>query len=120
MGLAQGYLLTTGTSKDPLLPKLIRAINHATAIDICVSFAQPSGVSLLLEPLIDAIGNNAVIRVMTSDYLSITHPQALRQLLLLQQRGAQVKLYQCSDRKAFHLKSYIFVREREKLFRTRR
>ncbi|RUO20159.1 DEAD/DEAH box helicase family protein [Aliidiomarina haloalkalitolerans] len=113
MGLAQGYLLTTGTSKDPLLPKLIRAINHATAIDICVSFAQPSGVSLLLEPLIDAIGNNAVIRIMTSDYLSITHPQALRQLLLLQQRGAQVKLYQCSDRKAFHLKSYIFVRERE-------
>jgi len=112
MGLAQGYLLTTGTSKDPLLPKLVHAINHATAIDICVSFAQPSGVSLLLDPLIDAVNNNAVIRIMTSDYLSITHPQALRQLLLLQQRGAQVKLYKCSDRKAFHLKSYIFVRER--------
>ncbi|MCH8500780.1 MAG: DEAD/DEAH box helicase family protein [Aliidiomarina sp.] len=112
MELAKGYLLTTGTSKDPLLPKLIHAINHATAIDICVSFAQPSGVALLLEPLIDAIDNNAVIRIMTSDYLSITHPQALRQLLLLQQRGAEVKLYKCSDRKAFHLKSYIFVRER--------
>lgn len=112
MGLAQGYLLTTGTAKDPLLPKLVLAINHATAIDICVSFAQPSGVSLLLEPLMDAIENQVVIRIMTSDYLSITHPQALRQLLLLQQRGAQVKLYKCSDRKAFHLKSYIFVRER--------
>ena len=113
MELAKGYLLTTGTDKDPLLPKLVHAINHATAIDICVSFAQPSGVSLLLEPLIDALNNGASVRIMTSNYLYITHPQALRMLLLLEQRGAEVKLYKCSERKAFHLKSYIFVRERE-------
>ncbi|MCH8493586.1 MAG: DEAD/DEAH box helicase family protein [Idiomarina sp.] len=113
MELAKGYLLTTGTDKDPLLPKLVHAINHATAIDICVSFAQPSGVSLLLDPLIDALNNGASVRIMTSNYLYITHPQALRMLLLLEQRGAEVKLYKCSERKAFHLKSYIFVRERE-------
>ena len=114
MGLAEGYLLTTGTANDPLLPKLVHAINHATEIDICVSFAQPSGVSLLLEPLIDACRSGATVRIMTSDYLYITHPRALRLLALLQQRGAQVKLYRCTERKAFHLKSYIFVRERSR------
>ncbi|EGN75489.1 DNA/RNA helicase, superfamily II [Idiomarina sp. A28L] len=112
MELAKGHLLTTGTANDPLLPKLVHAINHASAIDICVSFAQRSGVSLLLEPLIDAISDGATVRIMTSDYLYITHPQALRLLFLLQQRGAEVKLFKCSERKAFHLKSYIFVRER--------
>lgn len=112
MSLAKGYVLTTGTASDPLLPKLVHAINHATAIDICVSFAQPSGVSLLLEPLLDACKSGATVRIMTSDYLCITHPRALRLLALLQQRGAQVKLYHCNEHSAFHLKSYIFVRER--------
>lgn len=115
MELAQGHLLTTGTANDPLLPKLVHAINHASAIDICVSFAQRSGVSLLLEPLIDALHDGATVRIMTSDYLFITHPQALRLLFMLQQRGAEVKLFKCTERKAFHLKSYIFVRERSEL-----
>ncbi|WP_113907666.1 DEAD/DEAH box helicase family protein [Aliidiomarina celeris] len=111
MALANGHLLTTGTAADPLLPKLVHAINHATAIDICVSFAQKSGVSLLFEPIAEALENGASIRIMTSDYLFITHPHALRLLLILKQRGANVRLYTCSERKAFHLKSYIFVRE---------
>ncbi|RUO20887.1 DEAD/DEAH box helicase [Aliidiomarina iranensis] len=113
MELAKGHLLTTGTANDPLLPKLVHAINHASAIDICVSFAQRSGVSLLLDALIDALNNGASLRIMTSDYLYITHPQALRLLFLLQQRGAEIKLFKCSERRAFHLKSYIFVRERD-------
>ncbi|MGL0815065.1 hypothetical protein ACSTDZ_10615 [Vibrio vulnificus] len=40
-------LLTTG-GEDPLLPQLIHAINHATEIEIAVSFIQPSGLDLLL------------------------------------------------------------------------
>lgn len=108
-GLVSGRLLTTGSEHDPLLPKLVHAINHAQRIDICVSFVQPSGIQLLLEPLTDALEAGAQIRILVSDYLYITHPRALRILYQLFMRGAQVKLFCCEPNHAFHLKSYIFV-----------
>ena len=101
--------LTTGTQSDPLLPKLLEAIYQATEIEIAVSFIQPSGLELLLEPLLEALNNGVTIRLLTSDYLDITHPLALRQLLMLAERGAQVRIFQCQANTSFHLKTYIFT-----------
>lgn len=108
-------MLTTGSDADPLLPKLIDAINQASAIEICVSFVQPSGVNLLIDALNDALNNGAAVRILISDYLYITHPRALRILYQLSQRGAHVKLFRCTANHAFHLKSYIFIKESERL-----
>ena len=36
--LYSGTKLTTGGNENSLLPKLVRAINHATEIEITVSF----------------------------------------------------------------------------------
>jgi len=108
--LYSGFKLTTGGEKDYLLPKLIKAINHATEIEITVSFVQPSGLKLLFDALLDALLNDTSIKLLTSDYLSITHPKALRDLLLLQERGALTKIFECKSGQAFHMKSYIFIK----------
>jgi len=80
--------LVKGTQQDPLLPKLLEAIRKANHIEIAVSFVQPSGINLLFDDLLEALERGATLRFLTSDYLSITHPQALQRLILLGQRGA--------------------------------
>ncbi|EGR2463444.1 DEAD/DEAH box helicase family protein [Vibrio cholerae HC-61A2] len=107
--LYSGHKLSSGGANDPLLPRLVQAINHATEIEISVSFIQPSGLDLLFDPLFDAVQSGAQVKLLTSDYLSITHPVALRRLMLLTERGAQCRVFECGQH-SFHMKSYIFVR----------
>ncbi len=108
--LYQGYKLTSGGQDDPLLFKLIQAINHADEIEISVSFIQPSGLALLFDPLVDALARNVKIKILVSDYLYITSPVALRQLKTLAERGAETKLFQCEEGISFHMKAYIFIK----------
>ncbi len=61
-----------------------------------------------LQGMVDA-GETHKVRVLTSDYLDITDPEALRLLMLLQERGAEVRVYTTEDG-SFHLKAYIFAR----------
>ncbi len=102
-------LLTTGSISDPLLPKLIAAINRAKAIEITVAFIRVSGLKLLLGALSDATDRGAEIKILTSDYLDVTDPQALRELMLLKERDADIRIYQCDGQQSFHIKSYIFI-----------
>ncbi len=102
--------LTTGGKSDPFLPQLLNAINQATEIDITVAFIRLSGLDLIFDALKDAMGRGAVIRVLTSDYLDVTEPQALRRLMLLAERGADIRLFSTAGDPSFHIKSYIFLR----------
>ncbi|RLJ17270.1 helicase [bacterium endosymbiont of Escarpia laminata] len=102
--------LITGGQLDPFLPQLLDAINQATEIDITVAFIRQSGLDLIFDALRDAMGRRAVIRVLTSDYLDVTEPQALRRLMLLAERGADVRLFSTAGDPSFHIKSYIFLR----------
>ncbi|RLJ17526.1 helicase [bacterium endosymbiont of Escarpia laminata] len=102
--------LVTGGQSDPFLPQLLDAINQATEIDITVAFIRQSGLGLIFDALRDAMDRRAVIRVLTSDYLDVTEPQALRRLMLLAERGADVRLFSTAGDPSFHIKSYIFLR----------
>lgn len=108
--LYSGPKLSAGGEQDPLLPKLIQAINHASEIEISVSFIQPSGLDLLFDPILDALKSGASLKLLTSDYLAITHPVALRRLMILAERGAQCRIFTCENQHSFHMKSYIFVK----------
>lgn len=104
-----GYLVTGGAD-DPFLPRLEGEIHKATEIDIAVAFIKYSGLELIFDALADAVAERkATTRVLTSDYLDVTDPQALRSLMLLSERGAQVKMFE-AGRGSFHLKAYIFLR----------
>lgn len=105
-------LITGGAG--PFFPHLSDAICRSSEIDLAVSFIKTTGLRLLLPDLQDALARNAVpenpknrIRILTSDYLDVTDPEALRLLMLLQNQGAQVKVFETRE-SSFHLKAYMF------------
>ncbi len=102
--------LTTGGPDDPFLPRLLQAIQRATEIDLAVAFIKCSGLDLIFDALADAVMlRGARLRILTSDYLDVTDPSALRKILLLAEEGAQAKVFE-ARKHSFHLKAYIFVR----------
>ena len=102
--------LVTGGA-DHFLPHLSEAFTWATQADLAVAFVKTTGLRLLLPDLASMVDGGAPrrVRVLTSDYLDITDPEALRLLLLLQERGAEVRVFTTQEG-SFHLKAYIFAR----------
>jgi superfamily II DNA or RNA helicase/SAM-dependent methyltransferase len=107
-------LITGG--EDPFLPYLCTAINHASEVELAVAFVKTTGLRLLLPDLHGVLtrdggtnGGPGRVRVLTSDYLDVTDPEALRLLMLLQAQGAQVRVYESAG-SSFHLKAYLFTR----------
>jgi superfamily II DNA or RNA helicase/diadenosine tetraphosphate (Ap4A) HIT family hydrolase/HKD family nuclease len=72
--------LTTGPDR-PLWPRLAERLPGASEIDLLASFVQPSGLDIIREGLFSAIAAGARVRLLVGDYLGITSPEALRQLL---------------------------------------
>ena len=114
---APGRKLVTG-GNDPFLPHLSQAMARATEIDIAVAFINAPGMRLLMPDLLAALVRPQAshppdaprrIRVLTSDYLDVTDPEALRLLLLLQAQGADIRVY-VTRGSSFHLKAYLFAR----------
>lgn len=82
-------------------------------IDLVVSFIMRSGLDLILDRLEDAVARGARARVLTTDYLDVTDPDALAQLLDLQEAtrsghgSLEARVWQ--DRSgSFHPKAYLF------------
>ncbi|HPB31609.1 MAG TPA: DEAD/DEAH box helicase family protein, partial [Candidatus Sumerlaeota bacterium] len=102
--------LITGGERSPLLPHLIAAIHRANEIDLAVAFIKTSGLVLIYPALKEAVEfRGAHLRVLTSDYLDVTDPQALRRLMLLSELGADVRVFESNAITSFHLKTYICV-----------
>ncbi|WP_127995715.1 methyltransferase domain-containing protein [Piscinibacter defluvii] len=104
-----GRRLVTGEA-DHFLPHLSAAIASATEVDLAVAFIKTTGLRLLLPDLQAVLAPEAKrrVRVLTSDYLDITDPEALRLLLLLREQGADVRVF-VTQGSSFHLKAYIFA-----------
>ncbi|NTY08279.1 restriction endonuclease subunit R [Exiguobacterium sp. JMULE1] len=84
---------------------LIEAIDLAEEVYIVAAFAQKSGVALLVPAFRRALQRGAEIRLLIGDYLHITDPEALAQLLALD--GLSVRFYRSGGR-SFHPKAYLF------------
>jgi superfamily II DNA or RNA helicase/SAM-dependent methyltransferase/SOS-response transcriptional repressor LexA len=107
--------LVTGEAQNPFLPQLRAAIARADEIDLAVAFIKTTGLRLLLPELHAALGDDetrtlppARLRVVTSDYLDVTDPEALRLLMLLTAHGAQVRVFETAGT-SFHMKAYLFA-----------
>ena len=107
--------LVTGEREHPFLPQLCASIAHADEIDLAVAFVKTTGLRLLLPDLQVALGSGeaglrrpARVRVVTSDYLDVTDPDALRLLMLLQEQGARVRVFETRG-SSFHMKAYLFA-----------
>lgn len=114
-------LVTGGSQQDPsfqspLLDTLLTAINDtkaASEISIAVSFVRSSGWKLLHDALYEALMRGVTLHIITSDYLDITEPVALREMMLLQERGAKVQIYESRANVGFHLKSYLIIQQHD-------
>ena len=84
------------------------SINNANRIDIIVSFLMESGIKLIIE---DLKKSNTKIRILTTDYLNITQPQALYLLKSKLKDNLDLRFY--SQSKSFHPKAYIFHSEKD-------
>jgi len=76
--------------------------------DFMVSFLRFSGLQILLKPLDELAKRDKKIRIITSFYLNITEPKALRKLLTLP--NVEVKIIQTKN-ESFHTKAYLFHRD---------
>jgi len=91
---------------DDFLHAIKRELARCVGASIAVAFAMRSGVDLLEGAIRSAIGRGAAFRLLTTDYLGVTEPEALSRLLAAA-GGEGVRLYQ-ADRIAFHPKVWIF------------
>jgi superfamily II DNA or RNA helicase/diadenosine tetraphosphate (Ap4A) HIT family hydrolase/SOS-response transcriptional repressor LexA len=72
--------LTTGPDR-PLWPRVAERLPGASEIDLLASFVQLSGLDVIRAGLFSAIAAGARVRLIVGDYLGITAPEALRQLV---------------------------------------
>jgi superfamily II DNA or RNA helicase/diadenosine tetraphosphate (Ap4A) HIT family hydrolase/HKD family nuclease len=79
-------------------------------VDLLVSFIMKSGLELVHGGLADALDRGARLRVLTTDYLAVTDPDALARLLDLAETrpGATATRVFQDATTSFHPKAYLF------------
>ena len=81
-------------------------LQHCKRYDISVAFVTHAGVEPLLGKLEEIDKRGVRGRILTTDYLTFTEPQALRVLKKL--KNVEIKMFRCNGREGFHTKGYIF------------
>ena len=88
---------------------LKKSINESDEIIMNVSFIRDSGIKLLINELKEAKEKGKKIKILTSDYMRVTEPNALYRLLEV----GGVKIFDNPSNKSFHPKTYIFKKENQ-------
>lgn len=96
--------------KQPILPKLQHCIKKAKNIYFVVSFIRDSGAKLITKSLEEAKEDGKEIKIITSNYLNVTEPNALYRL---SNTLNDIKIFDNNKKNAisFHPKTYIFEYE---------
>ncbi len=92
--------------EDALIRHLLPHIDKARAVDLAVSFVLDSGARLLQPHLQDLLNRSGKLRLVTSDYLDVTDPTALRRLIDLE-GDAELMVFEAT-KIGFHPKSWVF------------
>lgn len=99
--MSKVHLITKGLGNH-----LIEKLEGANTICILASFVMKSGVAFLREALKKAAENGADIKICTGDYLFITQPKALEELLSIDD-NIKIRIWN-SNGVSFHPKAYLF------------
>jgi superfamily II DNA or RNA helicase len=102
--------LVTGDT-DHLLEHLRAHLDRASRCDIAVAFLMDSGARMIVEHLRDFLKRGGAARILVGDYLDVTEPIALRRLSDLH-GDLELRVYEARNQ-AFHLKTYIFLCDKE-------
>ena len=91
-------------NKTTMYENLKHSINSSQEIIMNVSFIRDSGLKLLIPDLIKAKQQGKKIKVLTTDYMNVTEPNALYRLIDI----SQVKIFNNIKNRSYHPKTYIF------------
>ncbi|MBT7692463.1 MAG: DUF3427 domain-containing protein [Gemmatimonadales bacterium] len=105
-------VLLDGLDDGQLLLELFRCLDNPIfdRIDMVVSFIMNSGLRLIADRLEYAIQRGARVRILTTDYLHVTDPDALTRLLDMVDADddlMQVRVFH-DPSLSFHPKAYLF------------
>ncbi len=94
----------------PILPKLQDCIKRSKKIYFVVSFIRDSGAKLINNSLVEAIKAGKEVKIITSDYLNVTEPNALYRL---SKEINDIRIFDNDKNNgiSFHPKTYIFEYE---------
>lgn len=87
-----------------MVDQIREGLRTSNQIDIAVSFVRCTGLQLIIDDLRRFLADGGTARVLTSTYMGITQPDALRTLLRLD--GLAVRVQQSDT--GFHPKMYLF------------
>ncbi|MBM3364003.1 MAG: hypothetical protein FJY42_15385, partial [Betaproteobacteria bacterium] len=91
-----------------LIDALRREFEACSVARIAVAFVMNSGVDLIEGPALAALLRGAEVRMLTTDYLGVTEPQALERLMRWHGR-VETRVFS-HPRRSFHPKAYLFER----------
>lgn len=94
---------------ENIIQKIIFGIESASTIYILTAFVMKSGIELLKPHLEKAAKRGADIKICTGDYLYITQPDGLNELINIHS-DLEVRMWR-SNGISFHPKAYIFQNE---------
>lgn len=86
-------------------------LQTAESFSFMVSFIRMSGLQLLINPLESFRERGKRGRILTSVYMNVTQPSALRKLL--EQTHIETRVY-ITQKESFHTKAYLFERSKHK------
>jgi superfamily II DNA or RNA helicase/HKD family nuclease/predicted house-cleaning noncanonical NTP pyrophosphatase (MazG superfamily) len=93
-------------------PSLLDALKHefetCRVARLAVAFVMQSGLDLIEGAALAALLRGAELRILTTDYLGVTEPEALSRLAAWH-GDVQAKIYSHA-RRSFHPKAYLFER----------
>lgn len=88
---------------------IIRQMEKSSTVYILTSFVMKSGVQFIKESLQRTLQSCADIKICTGDYLFITQPEALRELMNISEK-IEIRVWK-SNGVSFHPKAYLFQDE---------
>ena len=110
--------LANGTDV-PLRSSLLVELARCRRADLAVAFIREGAAASLLPALREALSRGARIRILTTDYLGVTDPEALDLLMSLEKKGQvgqiEIRCFLSAPSgevfRGYHPKAYLFERE---------
>jgi len=91
------------TPKEKVLSTLLQELHYCEEFNISVAFATASGIAVLLNTLLELERKGIKGKVLVSQYLNFTQPEALRKLLNFKNIALRI-----ATKSNSHSKGYIF------------
>lgn len=100
------FIVNSYHAGQKVLSVLERELSSCDSFVISVAFITKSGITPLLQILKELELRGVNGRILTTDYLCFSEPEALKSLSGL--RNVSLRMYQTGDGPGFHTKGYIF------------